>query len=153
MCNCECGLRVYSKKAVAMFCPQCKREIHCGQGATALPEQDLPTPQPRHKWPSWATAIARFAKPQDSGVGDTAQRCAAIMGGEVIKGLLKRCGVSCGCNERQYLWNQLYPYCVKCGKPANRLCEFVRPRGPCNAPLCKSCEHRHPKPSGIADHG
>ena len=68
------------------------------------------TAQPRHKWPAWATAIARFSKTQDSGVGDTAQRIAAKFGGEQFKTFAKTLGMPCGCTERQQDWNTRYPY-------------------------------------------
>ncbi len=46
----------------------------------------------------------------DKGVGDTAQRIAAKLGGERYKRLTKRLGMPCGCSERQDEWNRLYPY-------------------------------------------
>ena len=64
----------------------------------------------RDKWPFWAWSLKWMRTKADSGVGDTAQRIAAVMGGEQFKKLTKRIGLPCRCTERQAEWNKLYAY-------------------------------------------
>lgn len=106
-CRCECGWPVHANHQVTVVCPRCKIDIHCTEGP--LPPV-VHTAQPRDKWPGWAEALARFGKVEDIGVGDTAQRIAARVGGEVFKWLAEKLGLPCGCKERQAEWNKLYPY-------------------------------------------
>lgn len=68
----------------------------------------LPVAEP--DWPAWAKIVARNQQPQDIGVGDTAQRLLATLGGEAFKKMLKRACLPCGCDVRQFEWNVLYPY-------------------------------------------
>lgn len=58
----------------------------------------------------WVAALSRLRKPEDEGVGDTAQRLAAKFGGERYKRFMKRIGAPCACEKRQAEWNQLYRY-------------------------------------------
>lgn len=61
-------------------------------------------------WPRWAGLLRKRRIASDTGVGDTAQRYAAKVGGEKFKRLSKWLGIPCGCTERQAEWNRLYPY-------------------------------------------
>lgn len=67
---------------------------------------------PRHAWPMWAKTLARFARPTDYGVGDTAERVFAKLGGEQFKALIGKVGLSCGCTARRDDWNVKYVYCL-----------------------------------------
>lgn len=142
MCRCNCGWPVYTKKPATVVCPQCSAQINCLGGSTPA---EPPEPQPSHKWPTWAVAIARFAKPHDTGVGDTAQRIAAAFGGEFFKTFASSIGMPCGCTQRQKEWNTRYPYskCVVCGALATTICSHTLSLGMCGAPLCKDCKHPH----------
>jgi hypothetical protein len=76
----------------------------------SLDKRPKPKPAPEPDWPAWAKLLtARKAEP-DKGVGDTFQRLAASMGGELFKKLAKSMGLPCGCDARQADWNRLYPY-------------------------------------------
>ena len=73
--------------------------------------EPAPTAKPREQWPGWAKLIALASNSQDKGVGDTVARTIGPIGGEQFKAwYLKITGHSCGCSERQYLLNQLYPF-------------------------------------------
>lgn len=58
----------------------------------------------------WATLVAAFRNAEDTGVGDTVQRYAAMLGGEAFKAWSKKLGMPCGCTQRQAEWNAKYPY-------------------------------------------
>ena len=60
--------------------------------------------------PFWLTAIRRLAKPTDRGVGDTVQRIASWLGGELFKRFSAKLGIPCGCTQRQAEWNARWPY-------------------------------------------
>ena len=78
--------------------------MECGnqpEAKQSIPEQD---------WPAWAKLLAARKSEPDKGVGDTFQRLAASMGGELFKKLAKSMGLPCGCDARQADWNRLYPY-------------------------------------------
>lgn len=74
------------------------------------PVKELVPVADQDKWPAWVKLIAVKQEPQDIGVGDTAQRLLAKLGGEVFKKMLKRACLPCGCDVRQFEWNVLYPY-------------------------------------------
>jgi len=63
-------------------------------------------PYDQSKWPLMIRVIVETAKPGDAGVGDTAQRIAAKLGGEIFKKLVP----GCGCDDRQKWLNERYPY-------------------------------------------
>jgi hypothetical protein len=69
-----------------------------------------PQSVPEQDWPAWAKLLAARKAEADKGVGDTFQRLAASMGGEIFKKLTKSMGLPCGCDARQADWNRLYPY-------------------------------------------
>lgn len=84
------------------MCPVCKSVVRCGEAASVSADPEY--------WPSWATALSRFKKDEDTGVGDTAQRVFARLGGEAFKWMASKLGMPCGCTGRQADWNRLYPY-------------------------------------------
>jgi hypothetical protein len=66
---------------------------------------------PRSQWPLAARAIAKLARAQDRGVGDTIARIIDPMGGKLYKRWHKRLmGRPCGCNDEQARLNAIYPY-------------------------------------------
>jgi hypothetical protein len=77
------------------------------------PATDKPqTPKPQQT-PSWVGIVSYFRTPEDTGVGDTVQRYAAMLGGEQFKVWAKKLGMPCGCTTRQKEWNLRYPYTVQ----------------------------------------
>lgn len=60
--------------------------------------------------PIWVNLIERFKSPEDTGIGDTVQRYAAMLGGEAFKAWSEKLGMPCGCTQRQAEWNAKYPY-------------------------------------------
>ena len=90
-----------------MKCGRCGAIVQCGDGPVVPFGQE---PVTREFWPGWATAIERYRRGDDTGVGDTAKRIFARLGGEVFKWLAEKLGMPCGCSERQAEWNRLYPY-------------------------------------------
>lgn len=65
----------------------------------------------RATWPRFAHWLAKAAKPEDAGLGDTAQRLAAKMGGEALKTIYRKVtGTECGCGDRQAKLNAAFPY-------------------------------------------
>ena len=74
--------------------------------------RDVPAPIqpiPREQWPLAARVLARLAKEGDKGLGDTVERLASMVGGEMYKRLAKRAGIDCGCAGRQATMNAKYP--------------------------------------------
>jgi hypothetical protein len=88
--------------------------LKCGSELKALCDGEQPKPEPQpvpeSDWPAWAKLLAARKSETDKGVGDTFQRLAASMGGELFKKLAKSMGLPCGCDARQADWNRLYPY-------------------------------------------
>lgn len=78
----------------------------------AEPARDLGPVDPKD-WPFWAWSLKWLRRQGDSGVGDTAQRIAAKLGGEAYKKLSQRLGMPCGCSSRQADWNIKYNYSTK----------------------------------------
>ncbi len=68
-------------------------------------------PVPREQWPAWARWVAFRAKKGDAGVGDTVARELRLPG-DLFKAAMRTMGADCGCNARQQVWNQKYPYPV-----------------------------------------
>lgn len=64
----------------------------------------------REGWPLWAKWFYERRQPEDLGVGDTAKRLFAGMGGEQYKLLRLNVGMPCKCLKRQTEWNQKYSY-------------------------------------------
>lgn len=60
--------------------------------------------------PIWVLLVSYLRTPKDTGVGDTVQRYAAMLGGEQFKVWAKKLGMPCGCTTRQKEWNLRYPY-------------------------------------------
>jgi hypothetical protein len=103
---CECGYTV-NANADVLRCPKCRQWVQL------IDDSPLPVvsaPQPKSRWPFWAIALARYKQPTDAGVGDTAKRVFARLGGEGYKWLSAKLGMPCGCTERQAEWNKHYPY-------------------------------------------
>lgn len=96
MFECECGVKLSAPK-LPVYC-RCGR-IHRDSGVT---HRDDP--------PAWVIALRRLRNPSDRGVGDTVQRVAAWMGGELFKKLAAKLGIPCGCTQRQGEWNARWPY-------------------------------------------
>ncbi len=68
----------------------------------------------RDQWPTWAKALAQFAKPEDKGIGDVVARIIGDERSEKFKAwYLVTFGKPCGCNGRQNLWNTKYPLNLK----------------------------------------
>jgi hypothetical protein len=64
----------------------------------------------RDQWPTWAKAIAQFAKPEDKGIGDVVARTIGNENSEAFKKWFKATtGKDCGCTGRQRRWNLEYP--------------------------------------------
>lgn len=108
-CVCQCGNKVRLSKLAQVKCRKCGEVFTQCQD---LHVQRIAEPKLR-PWPAWALAVARFARPQDAGVGDTVRRIAAKFGGEAFKVFAKSIGVPCGCDGRQYAWNDRFPYVKK----------------------------------------
>lgn len=80
---------------------------------SSVPSPATPSivPLPRDQWPLVVKAMAIFRKETDKGVGDTLQRWAAKLGGEVFKEKYQEyMGEDCGCGNRQERMNLRYPY-------------------------------------------
>jgi hypothetical protein len=55
--------------------------------------------------------MAKAARPEDAGIGDTLARLAGNVGGEAFKRWYRRItGADCGCGDRQNKLNAMYPY-------------------------------------------
>lgn len=104
---CQCSNKLHFENVSQIRCGMCKQTITF-DGIVQL----TPPTQPLSydEWPAWAKAISLYRKPEDIGVGDTAQRIAARLGGEEFKWLSLKLGIPCGCTERQIEWNEKYPY-------------------------------------------
>ncbi len=87
----KCGWELFAESV--MMCPRCK---DTGEWT-------------RHK-PEWVKWVEKRRNETDRGVGDTAQRIFAKLGGELFKKLAAFLGMPCGCNDRQDEWNALWPY-------------------------------------------
>lgn len=70
-------------------------------------EKVIKPPEPT---PMWVKLISKLKIAEDKGVGDTVQRYAAKLGGELFKEWSKKMGMPCGCTQRQNEWNKQYPY-------------------------------------------
>ena len=106
MCNCPgCGWKVYTEFAIKLACPMCRVDVEC-EGKTA--PVDMPINPAL--WPAWAKLVRSKRQGGEIGVGDTFQRLAKGVGGEVLKKTLKTLGIPCGCDARRDQWNELYPY-------------------------------------------
>ena len=65
---------------------------------------------PESKWPLWAKAMKRFAKPEDKGIGDVVARMIGDTNSEAFKmWYLRQFGKICGCAGRQAQWNMQFP--------------------------------------------
>jgi hypothetical protein len=64
---------------------------------------------PRDQWPLAVRVIARLAKPDERGIGQTLTRLIGMAGGEQYKRLMKRIGVDCGCAARAANLDAMYP--------------------------------------------
>jgi hypothetical protein len=77
------------------------------------PSRHSPVAVPRSQWPLAARAIAKLARTEDRGVGDTIARIIDPAGGALLKRWYKRIvGNECGCADRQARLNAIYPYSV-----------------------------------------
>ncbi len=71
-------------------------------------------PIPRDQWPTWAKVLAKFAKPEDKGIGDVVARMIGEENSEEFKAwYLVTFGKACSCTGRQKLWNIKYPLNLK----------------------------------------
>ncbi len=94
----ECSHPIHTRAVLPSRCPGCGKI-----DPWDVEPQEIP-------WPKWARIVKRFRSPADEGVGDTVQRYAATVGGEVFKRVASRIGMPCGCSDRQKEWNRLYRY-------------------------------------------
>lgn len=99
--TCECGHVCHISNAVKRIACKCGRSSLVVDGATAKNWKG---------WPLWARTLRRRRRPDEIGVGDTAKRMFAKLGGERFKIWAERLGIPCGCIERQEEWNRRYPY-------------------------------------------
>lgn len=60
--------------------------------------------------PRWVEWLYERRQEGERGVGDTAKRLFASMGGEQYKLLRLNIGLPCKCVQRQAEWNEKYPY-------------------------------------------
>jgi len=66
---------------------------------------------PSGEWPLSIRAIARFRRPEDTGLGDTIVHFIGDTRSDRFKKWFQRkFGKSCGCTERQRWLNQKFPY-------------------------------------------
>lgn len=69
-----------------------------------------PAAIPRSKWPAHIAAVAKFASPEDTGVGDTIERLAGGAG-KLFAAMFKALtGQDCGCGGRKDALNTRYSY-------------------------------------------
>lgn len=61
-------------------------------------------------WPLWAQWFHAHRQKGDVGVGDTAKRVFAVVGGERFRLLRQNMKLPCKCALRQTEWNFRYPY-------------------------------------------
>lgn len=64
------------------------------------------------EWPAWARWISDRRRTGEKGVGDTAKRIFAVMGGEQYSLLRCNLRMPCRCAQRQAEWNEKYAYPV-----------------------------------------
>ncbi len=70
----------------------------------------LPEAVPYSEWPLWAKTLAKFAQPEDKGIGDVAKRTIGEENGEAFKKFFKATfNKDCGCTGRHLEWNRKYP--------------------------------------------
>lgn len=70
------------------------------------------------EWPRWAQWVYARRQPGEIGIGDTARRLLAQVGGEQYKLLVRNVGLPCKCAMRQAEWNTKYPYLDQLGGKA-----------------------------------
>lgn len=89
-----------------------ERQPETAAAPTMPPVARPPAAMPRSEWPAWAVAVAKFAKPQDKGVGDTLERLInAGMGfGDAWKALRATLRLPCNCERDRDRLNVLYGY-------------------------------------------
>ncbi len=85
-----------------------------GKSANEFPDAVPSVPTvisiPRDKWPMWTKALAKFATPEDKGIGDVVARMIGEENSAQFKAWhLATFGRSCGCNGRQARLNLQYP--------------------------------------------
>lgn len=61
-------------------------------------------------WPRWAKWLYERRQEGEAGIGDTAQRLFAKLGGEQYRLLRHNAGFPCRCKLRQAEWNKRYSY-------------------------------------------
>ena len=94
-------------------CRDCGRTVLCGvphPRCVCGSQQIAVVPHEVEANPAWVGIVSYFRTSDDTGVGDTVQRYAAILGGEQFKVWAKKLGMPCGCTTRQAEWNARYPY-------------------------------------------
>lgn len=81
-------------------------------GLTPAPAPDpAPAAVPRAWWPLPLAMISMMAREGDRGIGDTVARIFNPLGGDAWKEFYRRMtGSECGCEMRQSLLNERYPY-------------------------------------------
>lgn len=94
--ECPCGFKLANPQ-YPVYC-RCGR-IHRGD---SIVKRDSP--------PLWVAAVSRLKKEGDRGVGDTVQRVASWLGGELFKKWSQKLGIPCNCTRRQQEWNERWPY-------------------------------------------
>ena len=112
---CKCGWRVMSAHARTAKCSQCGSSLVCDGVEREPPVK----PKPSAEWPLWARELEKRKQDGEIGVGDTFQRLAKGVGGEVLKKTLKTLGIPCNCDARRDQWNELYPYSARPARTEN----------------------------------
>ncbi len=87
------------------------KENHILTNVREVPEiHTAVKPIPRDQWPLWAKGLAKFAAPEDKGIGDVAARMIGAENSAKFKAWhLATFGRPCGCNGRRHGLNIKYP--------------------------------------------
>jgi hypothetical protein len=119
-CLCSLSGQAIELHAEKLYCPDPEKPRF---GSGEFPEGWINTPLarpspiivplaiPRDQWPLLARALAKLARPDDLGLGDTVARLASAVGGDTLADWYERIvGKPCGCGDRRVALNQRYPF-------------------------------------------
>lgn len=119
----SCLISAEDLAAIRERFPLAKRSapaVTIAAAVVATPPPPQPEAIPHHLWPKWALKLEQHRVAGEIGVGDTARRLAAKLGGEQYKALRMALGVPCRCAARQAEWNTSYPYLEASSDSPNR---------------------------------
>jgi hypothetical protein len=123
--NCSWPHHVPEGMAITIACAKCGTLVHCNGGRKVV---GRPTKQTKQLTPEQIERKAKrreeraakesrligwlrwFAKPEDTGAGDTLERLIAKAGGRKFKEAMAALSLPCGCTDRQQWLNDRYPY-------------------------------------------